>query len=342
MPESAGPRLDGRRILLVLATSAGGVGRHVRSLAEGLERRGASVRVAAPRVTQELFRFPSYAPVEIGGRPHPARDAAAALGLRRLAASADLVHAHGLRAAALAPTTRPLVVTWHNAQLSGGRVGALLERHAARRATVTLAASEDLARRARACGGLDVRPGPVAAPELRTSGRDPGLGHPLVLAVGRLHPQKGYDVLLDALPQLGDCVVAVAGDGPLRDQLVASAPSVRWLGQRDDVADLYAAADVVVLPSVWEARSLTAQEAMRAGRPLVVADVGGLSELVGDGAVLVPPGDPTALAAAVRRLLDDPAAAAELGARARVVAAAWPSEQDTLDRVAAVYAELLS
>lgn len=334
-------RLDGRRVLLVLATSTGGVGRHVRSLLLGLTQRGADVLVAGPASTQEAFAFPSYALVDIGSSPQPIRDAAAVLALRKLAARVDIVHAHGLRAAALAPSVTPLVSTWHNALLTESRIGALLERHAARRATVTLAASDDLLRRALACGGRDVRLGPVAAPLRLPTGRDPGLGRPLVLAVGRLHPQKGYDVLVDALPHLGDVVVAVAGEGPLRPELERQAPRIRWLGSRDDVADLYAAADVVVLPSRWEARSLTAQEAMLAGRPLVATDVGGTASLVRDGAVLVPPGDPVALGTAVRRLLDDPAEAAALAARATAVAASWPTEADTVAQVAALYAELL-
>jgi glycosyltransferase involved in cell wall biosynthesis len=173
------------------------------------------------------------------------------------------------------------------------------------------------------------------------TGRDPGLGAPLVLAVGRLHPQKGYDVLVEALPLLGDAVVAVAGDGPLAAELRAAAPQVRWLGRRDDLADLYAAADVVVLPSRWEARSLTAQEALRAGRPLVATAVGGLPGLLGDGALLVPPGDPVALARAVRGLLDDPAAARALAERGRAVASGWPDEADAVAQAAALYAELL-
>jgi glycosyltransferase involved in cell wall biosynthesis len=185
-----------------------------------------------------------------------------------------------------------------------------------------------------------VRLAPVGAPALHPTGRDPGLGAPLVLAVGRLHPQKGYDVLVQALPLLGDAVVAVAGDGPLQAQLAAAAPQIRWLGRRDDVADLLAAADVVVLPSVWEARSLTAQEALRAGRPLVATRVGGLPELVGDGAVLVPPGDPVALGTAVRRLLDHPAEAAAVAARGRAVAAGWPDDADTVAAAADLYAEL--
>ena len=327
-------------MLLVLATSTGGVGRHVQSLATGLVERGFAVTVAGPAATGRVFAFPAYVQVEIGAGPHPVRDLRAVLALRRLAAAADLVHAHGLRAGGLAVLGRgPVVSTWHNTV--DGRLGAALERLVARRADVVLAASPDLGARARAAGGRDMRPGPVAAPPLRATGRDPGLGSPLVLAVGRLHPQKGYDTLLAALPLLGEAVVAVAGDGPLEAALRAAAPQVRWLGRRVDVADLLAAADVVVLPSLWEARSLTAQEALRAGRPLVATAVGGVPELVRDGAVLVPPGDPGALGAAVRGLLDDPVAAAAVAARGRAVAATWPTEDDTVDQVAALYRELL-
>lgn len=326
--------LAGARVLLVLASSTGGVGEHVRSLAAGLSARGATVTVACPSSTQAAFGFDRHVAVEIGSRPAPS-DLAVLRRLRALARDHDVVHAHGLRAGALVP--RGSVVTWHNAQLTGSPVGALLERLVARRARVTLAASADLADRARELGARDVRVAPVSAPDRVATGRDPGLGHPLVLAIGRLHPQKGYDVLLRALPLLGDAVVAVAGDGPLRDSLAAEAPQVRWLGHRDDVADLLAAADVVVLPSVWEARSLTAQEAMRAGRPLVATAVGGIPDLVGDGAVLVAPGDADALGTAVRRLLDDPAAATALGERARAVAATWPSADDAVDLVVAAY-----
>lgn len=334
-------RLEGRRALLVLGTSTGGVGVHVGSLARGLAARGAAVAVAAPASTQAVFALPGHVPVEIGSAPHPVRDAAAVRALRRLARGHDVVHAHGLRASALAALAgaRPLVSSWHNP--GAGPLGTALERLVARRADVVLAASDDLAVRARQAGGRDVRPAPVAPPVPVTTGSDPGLGRPLVLSVGRLHAQKGYDVLVEALPLLGDAVVAVAGDGPLEAELRAAAPQVHWLGRRDDVGDLYAAADVVVLPSRWEARSLTAQEALQAGRPLVATAVGGLPGLLRDGAELVPPGDAQALGHAVRRLLDDPAAAAALAERGRAVAAGWPDERDAVAQVAAVYAELL-
>ncbi len=323
------------RVLLVLGTATGGVGRHVASLAAAT---GATV--ACPASTQAVFGFDRHVELDIGSSPRPA-DVGVARALRRLAQDHDVIHAHGLRATAMAVLAgvHPLVGTWHNAV--GGPVGRALERLAARRTDVTLAASPDLLEVARRAGGRDVRFAPVAAPPLVATGTDPGMGHPLVLAVGRLHPQKGYDVLLDALPVLADAVVAVAGDGPLAGPLRARAPQVRWLGRRDDIADLLAAADVVVLPSRWEARSLTAQEAMRQGRPLVCSAVGGLPDLVRDGAVLVPAGDAGALGAAVRRLLDDPAAAAALGGRARQVAAGWPDEAATVAQVRAVYRELL-
>ena len=83
-----------------------------------------------------------------------------------------------------------------------------------------------------------------------------------------------------------------------------------------------------------------AQEALRAGKPLVATAVGGLPDLVGDAARLVPHGDPAALAAAVAALLDDPAAAACLAEAGRTQAATWPDEDATLTDLAAVYAEL--
>jgi glycosyltransferase involved in cell wall biosynthesis len=358
------------RVALVLATSTGGVGRHVHSLTGALVRAGHQVAVLGPAATQELFGFTavgaSFAPVQIASGPRPVADARAAARLRRLVRGADVVHAHGLRAGlisalAVAGRRTPLVVSWHNQVLATGlraRVAAPLERVVARSADVTLGASADLVDRARSLGGRDVRLGAVAAPPLEPPTRtaaetraELGIGAaPVVLAVGRLHPQKGYDVLVRAAAHLLDRelapVVLVAGDGPLRDELIAQVDAlgapVRLLGRRSDVADLLAVADLVVLPSRWEARSLTAQEAMRAGRPLVTTTVGGLPGLVGDAAVLVPPDDVAALATAVRELLDDPAEATRLGERGRVLAAGWPTEADTAAQIAAVYAELRS
>ncbi|SHN47857.1 glycosyltransferase family 4 protein [Cryptosporangium aurantiacum] len=350
------------RVALVLASSTGGVGRHVRSLTEQLVKSGHRVDVYGPAATEELFGFRAvgagFAPLEIPARPHPLRDATAVATLRRRvrADRPDVVHAHGLRAGLVAAAAgrRPLVVTWHNMLMpTQARNPVLrgLERVVARSADLTLTASDDLIARVLRLGGRDVRPGPVAAPTLDppTKTRDQvraelGVDGPLVLTVGRLHPQKRLDVLIDASAGWAPATVVIAGSGPeenaLRTRAAEHNAPVRFLGHRTDVAELLAACDVAVVTSDWEARQLFAQETLRAGRPLVATAVGGVPGLVGDGARLVPPGDPKAVGAAVRALLDDPDAAATLAARGAEVAASWPDEATVAAHAAAVYAEL--
>jgi glycosyltransferase involved in cell wall biosynthesis len=358
------------RIALVLATSTGGVGQHVRSLAEQLVKAGHRVMVCGPAATERLFAFTGtgarFHPVEIAGRLDPIRDLGAAAALRPVVKGAHIVHAHGFRAglvAAVAGTgfsSVPLVVTWHNAVLGGGVRAAVLrqlERRVARSASVTLGASEDLVARALELGARDARFAPVAAPAMsgpsrpvaetrREIGAD---GRPLILSVGRLHPQKCYDVLIRAAASWRALepvpLVAIAGSGPEAATLRALATQlnapVRFLGHRDDIPDLLAACDLAVVTSQWEARQLFAQEALRAGRPLVATAVGGLPGLLGDGAELIAAGDVKALGAVVQRLLADPSGTAELAERGRQRSATWPDESDTAARVAAVYAELL-
>ncbi|MGY5883308.1 glycosyltransferase family 4 protein [Modestobacter lacusdianchii] len=369
--------LADRRIAEVLATSTGGVGTHLRSVLTALGRAGAAVRVCGPRATEELFGFTAtgadFRAVGISAGLAPAADLRAVLALRRATRGADLVHAHGLRAGLVAAAARwpaagrrPLVLTLHNALPEGGglrrRVLQAAERATIRGADVVLAASGDLAENARRLGATDVRVAPVSAPPLRPAERarpdvrrEVGLDddvRPLVVAVGRLHPQKGYHLLLDAVARWADDprlrptpLVAIAGDGPLHDELAARIAAERLpvvlLGRRTDVADLLGAADVCVLPSVWEARSLTAQEALRAGTPLVATAVGGIPELVGDAAELVPYGDAAALADAVAGVLTDPARIARLGAAGPRRAATWPDEAATAAQLVGLYRELL-
>lgn len=374
LPTDEQTPLAGRHVTEVLATSTGGVGTHVRSILAPLRAAGAAVRVCGPGATDELFGFSatgaSFSPVGISAGLAPGADARAVAALRRALAETDLVHAHGLRAGLvataarrLAPGSHPLVLTLHNALPERGglvrRVLAALERATIRGADVVLAASGDLADNARRLGARDVRPAPVSAPPLPPVERtreevraELGLedGRPLIVAVGRLHPQKGYDVLLDAAVRWVDGggpvpLVAIAGDGPLQDELaariVADRLPVTLLGRRDDVADLLSAADVCVLPSRWEARSLTAQEALRIGTPLVATRTGGLPELLGDAADLVPVGDAGALADAVVRVLTEPGRAARLVEAGRRQAATWPDEAGTARQLVALYRELL-
>ena len=169
-----------------------------------------------------------------------------------------------------------------------------------------------------------------------------------MVAVGRLAPQKRYDVLLAAArkwqTRTPPPVVAIAGDGPLLETLQATANAdhlpVRFLGRRSDVADLLAAADVAVLTSDWEARALVAQEALWAGVPLVATAVGGVPELVDGAAILVPANDPDAVAREVDRLLDDPDRRAALARRGLSQAASWPDEDDVAETLARHYRRL--
>ena len=345
----------------------GGIGAHVADLARGLVAGGARDRVRA-RGDGGAVRLRR-------GRCHvlPGTDrrricpgharAVAALSRALAAAEPDLVHAHGYGRewSPARRQARPLVVTWHNAVISRGlrgRASRFAERYLARAADVTLAASGDLAARATAVGGADVRLAPVAAPLLPPPMRSRAAvraelrveeERPLVLSVGRLHPQKGYDVLIAAAAKWRDrdpCpAVVIAGQGPsyldLSARISATRAPVTLLGHRSDVADLLNAADIAVVTSVWEARQLFAQEAMRAGVPLVATAVGGLPDLVGDAALLVPPGDVAAVDRAVRVLLDDPQQRAEYARRGVERAATWPTPDETLDQVRAVYAELV-
>ncbi|QKW36674.1 glycosyltransferase family 4 protein [Actinomadura sp. NAK00032] len=316
-----GRDLEGLRVALVLGTSAGGVGRHVRSVAAGIAGRGARVLVCGPAATEEQFGFGAagarFAEVDLADRPRPVHDARAVARLRSLLRGADVVHAHGLRAGALAVAAGarvapgplrfsrggpPLVVTLHNAVIAGGRTAAVygaLERVVARGAARVLGVSPDLEERMRSLGARSVghalvpapapkaQPGPAARADLRA---ELGVGdRPLILTVGRLAAQKGLPTLLDAAAvwaaRTPRPLVAIAGDGPLAGELGARIEAedlpVRLLGHRSDVPGLLAACDVAVLPSVWEGQPLIVQEILRAGRPLVATRVGGIPGMVG-------------------------------------------------------------
>jgi glycosyltransferase involved in cell wall biosynthesis len=356
----------GPRVLLALGSSGGGVGRHVRTLEQGLAAQGVPVLVAGPAVTRDAFGFERFTPVEIADRPHPAADLRAVRGLRALGRDVDVVHAHGLRAGALTAIARvgmrrrpTLVVTLHNALTARGAVAAVyavLERVVARGADAVLVVSGDLGDRMRALGArrvdLAVVPAPVRAPTpgvtrdaVRAAlGVDAGTA--LAVTVARLAQQKGLDVLLDAAARWGDDAVpvlaVVAGDGPLREPLQARIDAerlpVRLLGHRDDVPDLFAAADVVVSPSRWEGQPLNLREALRAGAPVVATDVGGVAAVLGDAGVLVPSGDAAALADAVAGLLADDAATAAL--RALAAARTLPTDADAVAQVLGLYRSL--
>jgi glycosyltransferase involved in cell wall biosynthesis len=355
-------------------------------LAAGCAARGVAVTVLGPSATGQRLGFASlpgvvFVPAEFGDRPRRG-DLIAVLRLRHelrraTAGRPEVVHAHGLRAAALTVLAlgrlrRPrgrrapaLIATVHNAPPAGAGPRAaltyrLLERLLARGADLVLCVSPDLEARMRAAGARQVRralvPSPVLsqpappAPPAQAPALTPSAdaARPVVLAVGRLAAQKGFGTLLTAAASWRDMdpepLLVIAGEGPQSAELRSKAASLgvaaQFLGHRDDVPALLARAAVFVLPSVWEGQPLALQEALRAGVPVVASRVGGIPDITGDAAVLVPPGDAARLAAAVRSVLDDPALAARLRDEAFRRGAELPTPDDALAAALACYAEL--
>ena len=148
---------------------------------------------------------------------------------------------------------------------------------------------------------------------------------PALLTVARLTEQKGHRFLIEALPGLltewPSLTCLFVGEGECREPLRNLARergvehACRFAGARHNVTDWYAAADVVVLPSLSEGLPFVVLEAMAMSRPVVASMVNGVPEIIQNGrnGLLVPPRDTHALETAIRRLLHDPVLAARLG-----------------------------
>jgi glycosyltransferase involved in cell wall biosynthesis len=299
-----------------------------------------------------------------GGRAYW-RERRAVAGLcRRL--RPDVVHTHGYRADVLdAPVARalgiPVVTTVHG--FTGGdwknRCYQWMQRRALRRFDAVVAVSRPLVNELRRTGVSGSRVHLVRnawrspAPLLERSAARAALGDgdresraPCIGWVGRLSGEKGPDVLLEALARLrmrpwGACFV---GDGPDRAALVRRAAAlglagrVHWHGAVPEAGRLYRAFDVFVLSSRTEGTPIALFEAMASEVPIVAAAVGGVPEVVSEAeAVLVSPGDPAALAAAVAAVLDDPAGAARRAGRARERLEAEFCAEAWLRRYGAIY-----
>jgi glycosyltransferase involved in cell wall biosynthesis len=340
------------KVAQLLTASTGGIGRHVASITPRLEQRGHQIRVFCPKATAEAQGF-----AELGFDVWP-------LTSQRRLIGADLVHAHGLKAGWLGIPIAwmfrvPLVVTWHNAVLGDGLAPAAvrqMQRAVAMGADLTLGASRDLVAEAQRLGAKNARLSPIAAPALPAAmiSRDEqrrALGayalDTLVLTVSRLAPQKNLGMVLDiaaAVRDRPDLRFVVVGDGPeqevLQRRITDEHLQVCLLGRSDDIGSLLAAADLALLTSTWEARALVAQEALLAGVPLVSTRVGGIEELVGSAAVLIPPGDVDEAARQVIALADNPDKRHRLRETGLHQAAAWPDEDAVVDNLVKAYADL--
>ena len=268
---------------------------------------------------------------------------------------ASLMHGHwvvpgGVTSAAAAPGL-PLVVSLHGSdvfvaeRLLPARIAA---RAAFRRAGMVTACSEDLATRAIRLGAdpqrLTVIPYGVDAgrfhpdPQQRAATRG-ALGVPrdglLVAAAGRLVSKKGFEYLVDAIAAVPGATLAIAGDGTLRESLRGRAEAARvegrvhLLGNRtqDEVATLFAAADVIAAPSIRDDAGNVdglpnvVMEALASGTPLITTTAGGIGAVVEDDqtALVVAQRDVGGLAAAIGRLAHDPDLRKRIGGAARAL-----------------------
>jgi glycogen(starch) synthase len=293
----------------------------------------------------------------------------------------DVVHAHDWLVAQSAITIAqvtgaPLVVTMHATE-AGRHQGWLprplnlaihsverwLTHEAAAVITCSTAMHEEVTRLfersadqvAVVPNGIDLEPWRVS-PRVRETARAIHAGEgPLLVYAGRLVHEKGVQTLLDALPELrrrySGLRLVVAGTGVYEAQLQTRARTrrvaraVEWAGfvPEADLAPLLAAADAVVVPSMYEPFGIVALEAAAAATPLVVAETGGLLDLVAANAVAASftPRDTEALVKAVVTVLDDPAAARRAAARATRLIRRDYTWSAVAARTAGVYASVV-
>ncbi|MCI3270493.1 glycosyltransferase [Streptomyces cylindrosporus] len=366
--------MRGRTVLHIAQSSEGGVATVVADLAGGQRARGDRVVVAcvpgsrlAASAARAGVEVVPWRAVSAPGRSTPAEVA----GVRRIVAAVrpDLVHLHSSKAGLagrLALRGRlPTVFQPHAWSFFAAERGSPLhwasvrwERAGSRWAHRLVCVSEAERADGEAVGvrarytvvpnGVDLAHFGAARDAERHAARA-GLGvdesTPLAVCVGRLHRQKGQDLLLTAWPDIERRVpgarLALVGDGPARAPLEQRAPAtVRFAGDVADPRDWYLAADLVVLPSRWEGMALAPLEAMACSCPVIVSDVPGARESLPPGYAptgLVPPGDTRALADAVAALLADREGCRSLGKLARAHVCEQHGVQRVVERMDAVY-----
>ena len=151
----------------------------------------------------------------------------------------------------------------------------------------------------------------------------------LIGSLGRLVWQKGFEYFIHAMPilirDIPEAKFFIVGEGPLRQELEGQTRSLGiqdrlvFTGHRNDIRDMMAAMDIIVIPSLLEGFPMITLEAMAMEKPIVTTSIDGIMEQIGDGreGLLIAPKSPPALAQAVKRLVDDPDYARSLGINAR-------------------------
>lgn len=329
------------RIVHVTRTPVGGIFRHILDVASGQAARGHSVGIVcdsttggprasvalaaiAPQMKLGVSRFAmqrELGPADVTGFIHVSRHLASL--------KPDVLHGHGAKGGAfvrLMPAPAAIrVYTPHGGSLHYGRhtlrgiVYGAIERLLSLRTELFLFESA-FARRAYESmvgaprGIVRVVPNGISAAEMSPVAPVPGAA--TLLSVGEFRHIKGTDVLIDALAELhksGRRVsLAIAGDGEegqaLRDQVarLGLTDAIRFLGHTP-ARQAFAHGRLLVVPSRADSLPYVVVEAGGAGIPIIASDVGGIPEILGPGANMVPPEKPLQLARAIASALDDPA-----------------------------------
>jgi len=352
------------KLLHVIPTvELGGAERLLVELVGGQLARGDEVTVASSggRLEDDLRRAGARVVRVALQERSLGRTVLASLALARTGSQPDIVHSHNVRAALAARLGAagprrgvPHVVTVHGISQADSRLSAPMLSIVA---DAVVAVAQNEARQLRASGlrvPVVVIPNAVAAPVKRNreeARRRLGIDGrmPVALCIARLAKVKRHDLLLEAWARVpASALLLCAGEGPLLADLeqqterLGLMDRVRFLGPRSDVDWLLSASDLVTLASDREGLPMAVLEAMAAGLPVVATRVGGLPELVMAGAgLLVPPGDASALAAALSLMLEDAGRRRGAGSSGRAHVQRRYSIEALVDAYADVYGALL-
>ncbi|MFM2070239.1 MAG: hypothetical protein RLZZ623_502 [Actinomycetota bacterium] len=364
-----GPGTPARRVLQLLGPSTGGIRAHVAELARRLNGRGWTVEIFGPAHVMDGVGEQSGV-VDVPSAWNPVAVLRARRQLARRITDADLLHAHGLKAAFVALTIRrrpPLVLTVHNLVIGtrhglAARVLPRLESFIIKHASHVIVISDEIGQRLRGTVPDDHQTFvlPVSprrsvtmtrAEVRRLHGIDDDA--PLVVIVARHHQQKNLETFLRAMAKVHRSMptarAVMVGDGPDRRSIEAERAElglddvVVIAGHRPNPVDEMNAADVVALSSKWEGSPLVVAECLALGRPLVTTAVGTVTRHLTDGldAGVVPVGDSAAMARALVEILSDPTLAASIGAAGRQTASVAFDPDHLVDGVEGVYRRTL-
>ena len=334
------------RIVVTLAAEASRAGHEVAvaSPPGSLQAELDGVRFEMPFIRRDVRKLPSavatLASIVRRWSPdvlhchQPTMGLVAALATGRGAWRPALVSVHGVQEEDYEQSGRILRLTGFMTVACGPGVETALRDQGVRRITTIV-------------NGVSPAPPPATRQELADRFGIP-VDVPLVVAVGRLAPQKDHATAIRALAALPWASFMLVGDGPLReplDRLISDlgvGEQVHRVGAQPEARRIIGAADAVVISSRWEGLPLVALETLASGVPLVATDVRGNRELLRDGhdAVLAPPGDPIALARAIEGCLLDDALRSELVAGGFRAAALYTEERMS-SRFFALYRELV-